>query len=104
MCPTTVLLSDHAAGCFCLHCQCPVEPGLASCLCVACYLDAVYSAGEFDLPPECECGRPLTDDPCPCGRDGEAVDWPPVPEDDAAAWLDLPLGVPCPRRHDGTPF
>jgi hypothetical protein len=81
-----VLLSVGAQEGFCLHCECPIEPGLASGLCVECYLDALYSDGEFELPLEDDgadeicpfCCKPLADCDCAEAADDEA------------------LGAPCP--------
>jgi hypothetical protein len=69
-----------SAGCRCLHCQCPIEAGLASGLCVECYLDAVYDADTAEYPPCGLCGMKFADCECvpnyrPCSR---------------------PPGVPCP--------
>ena len=81
---TTVLLPVAAWDCHCLHCQGPIPQGVVSGLCVECYLDEVYSGGEFDLPVEehrCPwCLRPFED--CDC------------PADDG-----IPLGVPCPGEE-----
>ena len=82
MLPTTVPLPVSAFDCRCLHCQSPIESGLASGLCVECYLGAVYSADDWSLPLEDTCPfccKPWSD--CDCVE--EADD-------------DQPLGAPCP--------
>jgi hypothetical protein len=106
MLQTQVLPSVAAWDCHCLHCQCAIEPGLASGLCVECYLDAVMGDGWFELEPGdgdsvcCLCGRlfePEYDRQAVCnGGDCDVRDWP-EPDDDG------PLGVPCPG-DDFVPF
>src|SRR5436305_648247 len=110
MLQTTVLLSDHAAGCFCLHCQSPIPPATPSELCVNCYLDAVSDrAGHWDLPvalddggSDCiDCGARVPDfrgkGLCPdCVRaEARRID-------DRLQEL-YALGVPCPG-DDYVPF
>ncbi len=114
MSQATVLLAAsplHLGHCVC--CEAEVNPDNAAPgspeHCIDCLLQICCGddADAFLLPPEGElpvcrlCGRLFEPEYA-----GEAVcngwacdgrDWPPPA-------ADVPLGVPCPRRYDGTPF